>query len=78
MIGQEGPLRADRRAELLQGVVVVGGDGGDLGVGHRDLRVVGRQFEVLLVLFRAVVAARHSREPPLTMMVGYGALGGRQ
>src|ERR1700722_16392221 len=56
-IGQEGPLGADRRAELLQGVMVVGGDSGDLGVGHRDLRVVGRQFEVLLVLFGAVIAA---------------------
>src|SRR5580700_7304565 len=37
--------------------MVVGGDSGDLGVGHRDLRVVGRQLEVLLVLFGAVVAA---------------------
>src|SRR5215468_5254396 len=48
---------AGRGAELLQRVVVVGGDGGDLGVGHGDLRVVGGQLEVLLVLFRAVVAA---------------------
>jgi hypothetical protein len=29
-IGQERPLGADRRAELLQGVMVVGGDGGNL------------------------------------------------
>ncbi len=29
-IGQEGPLGADRGAELLQGVMVVGGDSGDL------------------------------------------------
>jgi len=36
-VGQEGPLSADGGAEFLQGVVVVGGDGGDLGVGHRDL-----------------------------------------
>ena len=57
-IGQEGPLGADRRPELLQGVMVVGGDGGDLGVGHPELRVVSRELEVLLVLFRAVVAAR--------------------
>jgi hypothetical protein len=60
-IGQERPLRADRRVELLQGVMIVGGDRGDrgdLGVGHRDLRVVSRQLEMLLVLFGAVVAAR--------------------
>jgi hypothetical protein len=44
--------------ELLQGVMIVGGDRGDLGVGHRDLRVVSRQLEMLLVLFGAVVAAR--------------------
>jgi hypothetical protein len=36
-VGQEGPLSADGGAEFLQGVVVVGGDGGDLGVAHRDL-----------------------------------------
>jgi 4-hydroxymandelate oxidase len=29
-------------------VVLVGRDGGDLGVGDRDLRVKGRQVEVLL------------------------------
>jgi hypothetical protein len=40
-IGQEGPRGADRCAELLQRVVLVGGDRDDLGVGHRDLRVVG-------------------------------------
>src|SRR5580704_1256376 len=61
-IGQEGPLGAHRRAELLQGVMVVGGDRGDLGVGHRDLRVVGRHLEVLLVLFGAVVAARQRED----------------
>src|SRR5256885_8343381 len=43
---------------LLQGVMVVGGDGGDLGVGHRHLRVVSRQLQVLLVLLGTVVAAR--------------------
>jgi hypothetical protein len=37
--------------------MIVGGDSGDLRVGHRDLRVVGRQLEVLLVLFGAIVAA---------------------
>jgi hypothetical protein len=36
--------------------MVVGGDRGDLGVRHRDLRIVGRQLQVLLVLSGAVVA----------------------
>jgi hypothetical protein len=42
--------------------MVVGGDGGRLGVGHRDLRVGGRQLEVLLVLFGAVVAPRQGED----------------
>src|SRR5580700_4602025 len=42
--------------------MVVGGDGSDLGVGHRDLGVVGGQLEVLLVLFGAVVAARQGED----------------
>src|SRR6266567_6646434 len=67
-IGQEGPLGAHRRAELLQGVMVVGSDSGDLGVGHRDLRVVGCQLEVLLVLFRAVVAARQGEDQRITAL----------
>src|SRR5829696_5208859 len=56
-VGEEGPLGADRRAELLQLVVLVGGDRDDLGVRHRDLRLECRQLQVLLVLLRAVVAA---------------------
>jgi hypothetical protein len=52
-VGQEGPRGADRVAELLQGVVLVGGNGDDLGVGDGNLRVVGGQFEVLLVFFGA-------------------------
>src|ERR1700722_2037590 len=42
--------------------MVVGGDRDDLGVGHRDLRVVGRQLQVLLMLFGAVVAARQGED----------------
>jgi len=42
--------------------MVVGDDRGDLGAGHRDLGVAGRQLEVLLVLFRAVVAARQGED----------------
>ena len=54
---RNGPPRADRSAELLQLVALVGGDRDDLRVGHRDLRLERRQLEVLLVLLRAVVAA---------------------
>jgi hypothetical protein len=46
----------------LEGVVLVGRDGGDLGVGDRDLRVERGQLEMLLVLLRAVVAARKSED----------------
>ena len=56
-VGQERPRGADRRAELLQRVVLVGGDRDDLGIGHRDLRVVGGQLQVLLMLLRTVVTA---------------------
>ena len=61
-VGQEGPLGADRGAELLQRVMVVGGDRGDLCVSHRDLRVVLGQLQVLPVLFRAVVATRQRED----------------
>ena len=56
-VGQERPLGTDRRAELLQRVVLVGRDRDDPGVGHRDLRLERRQLQVLLVLLRAVVTA---------------------
>src|SRR4051794_33616316 len=61
-VGQEGPLGADRRAELLEGVVHVGRDGRDLGVAHRDLRVERRELLVLLVLLRAVVPPRERED----------------
>src|ERR1700722_5739972 len=35
---------------------------GDLGEGHGDLRIVGGEFEVLLVLFWAIVAARKCQD----------------
>ena len=38
-VGQERPLRADRRAQLLGGVVGVGRDRDHLRVGDRDLRI---------------------------------------
>ena len=59
---EERPLGADRRAELLRRVVLVGRDRGDLRVAHGDLRIEGRELEVLLVLLRAVVAARERED----------------
>ena len=56
-IGQERPLGPDGRTELLQGVMVVGGDGDDLSVGHSDLRIVRGEFQMLLVFLRTVMAA---------------------
>ena len=56
-VGQERPRGADRRAEFLQRVVLVGGDRDDLGIGHGDLRIEGSQLEVLVVLLGAVVPA---------------------
>ena len=38
-VGEECPLRANRRSELLKRVVVVGGNCRDLRVCHSDLRV---------------------------------------
>jgi hypothetical protein len=37
--------------------MVVGRDRDDSGAGDRDLRIVRRELRVLMVLFRAVVAA---------------------
>ena len=59
-VGEEGPLGADGRTELLDRVVVVGRDRSDLGIGDPDLRV--ERGELLLVLFRAVVAARERED----------------
>src|SRR5690348_1282003 len=43
-------------------MVVVGGDRCDLGVGYRDLRIERGKFQMLLVLFRAIVAARERED----------------
>src|SRR3954449_5294137 len=40
----------------------VGGDRGDLRVGHGNLGIEGGELEVLLVLLRAVVAARERED----------------
>src|SRR6266516_6644764 len=48
--------------------MIVGGDGGDLGVGHRHLRVVSRQLQVLLVLLGTVVAARQGQDQRITAL----------
>src|SRR5579862_8205166 len=39
-------------------MVIVGGDRGDLSVRHRNLRVEGGEFQMLLVLLRAIVPPR--------------------
>src|SRR5215213_1343327 len=56
-VGEERPLSADRGAELLKRVMLVGRDRRDLGVRHGDLGIEGRELEVLLVLLWAVVTA---------------------
>jgi hypothetical protein len=61
-VGQEGPRRADRVAELVGLEDVVGRDGDDLGVRDADLRVVGSQLEALLVVLRAKPAAREHQD----------------
>ena len=61
-VGEEGPLGAHRRAELLESVVVVGGDRGNLGVCHSNLRIKCGKIQVLLVFLRAVVAARKRQD----------------
>ena len=61
-VREEGPLGADRGAELLCGVMVVGRDRDDLGVGDRDLRIVRRQLQVLLMLLRTVIAPRQCED----------------
>src|SRR5215207_6623745 len=42
--------------------MLVGGDRGDLGVGHGDPGIEGGELEVLLVLLWAVVAAREGED----------------
>jgi hypothetical protein len=61
-VRKEGPLGSDRRAEFLQRMVIVGGYCCDLSVGHRDPRVERGEFQMLLVLFWAVVAARERQD----------------
>jgi hypothetical protein len=48
--------------ELQEGVVVVGRDGGDSGVGDGDLGMERGELEMLLVLLRAVVTARERED----------------
>ena len=55
-------MGADRGAELLQRVMVIGSDGDDLGVGNGDLRVIRGELQMLLVLLRAVIAPRQRED----------------
>jgi hypothetical protein len=59
---EERPLGADRGAELLELVMVVRRDRGDLGVGDGDLAIGRGQVEVLLMLLRAEVPARECED----------------
>jgi hypothetical protein len=43
-------------------VVVIGADRGNLGVCHSDLRIKRGKIPMLLVFFRAVVAARKRQD----------------
>src|ERR1700756_3310084 len=43
-------------------MVIVGGDRSDLSVRHRNLRVEGGEFQMLLVLLRAIVPARKRKD----------------
>jgi hypothetical protein len=43
-------------------MVVVSRNRGNLGICHSDLRVKRREFQMLLVFFWAVVAARQSED----------------
>src|SRR5271154_4305441 len=48
-VGEEGPLGAHRRTELLESMVVVGGDRDNLGVCYSDLRIKRCEVQMLLV-----------------------------
>ena len=61
-VGEEGPLGAHRSAELLQSVVVVGGNRGNLRVRHSDFRIKRGEVQVLLVFLGAVMAARKRQD----------------
>src|SRR5579872_6771911 len=56
-VGEKGPLSADGRTKLLERVVIVSGNRRDLRVGHRNLWVKRCEFQMLLVLLGAVMAA---------------------
>jgi hypothetical protein len=43
-------------------MVVIGGDRGNLGVCHCDLRIRRGQLQMLLVFFRAAVVATRKRQ----------------
>jgi hypothetical protein len=56
-VREERPLGTHRRAELLESVMVIGGDRDNPGISNSDLRKKRGKLQMLLVLFRAVVAA---------------------
>ena len=42
--------------------MIIGGDRGDLGVCHSDLRIKRGKIQMLLMFFRAVVATRKRQD----------------
>src|SRR5215471_7544338 len=61
-IREESPLGTNRRTELLNCVVVVCGNGCDLGIRNHDFRIERGKFQMLLVFLWAVVAARERED----------------
>jgi hypothetical protein len=74
-VGEEGPLGAYRRPKLLECVVVIRGNRDDLGIRHSDLRIKLGKFPVLLVFFRAVMAARKRQDQGISALEFANATG---
>ena len=61
-IGEEGPLCTDRRPELLQSVVVIGGVRGNPRVCHSNFRIERGKLQMLLVFLRARMPTRKRQD----------------
>src|ERR1700728_3920293 len=56
-VGKKGPLGSDGRTKFLKSMVIVGGDGSNLRVSHRDPRVESGEFQMLVMLLWAIMTA---------------------
>src|SRR5580658_4212411 len=61
-VGQEGPLSTDRCTKLLECMVVVRRDRGDLGVADGDLWIERSELQMLLMFVRTVMTARQRED----------------